>query len=479
MKFLFSLCVLFYCFAPAQAQLLKKLKSKVQKAVDQSVAPDNGASNSSTKQKEDAASGEYSDATENNERPIFIDKGPANGKMVLKLKKDDRFWGSYVRLKGQPGKADAAASILDYLDARILAFYPLGEVSQYFIYINGKRIKNDSLTIGVRPEYIEWAINKSPYFTGTEAKVTMPAGSITTQDDVNKMTTGGNLSLADMQKMADKMKDMTPEQQAAYAQSNFKVPSAQQQQDIKKVTADSKDRTNPVVTQGTFAFENNGIKYGPFTGVGINMMVFKPMEPGTPGNKFYGLGGEPFFGKKEAGYHAVIQTSEKVTRINDYPIGGLFEPTYPTGAQILVQGKKDFNFTDGTTVPIPAKPVFMDSGVLNVLIYGTDAGHIVCIPSGMQQISDGGAKTAWIDYKTKVTYAVPIDKQHLLIATDPAKSVLYKNHTVYYPDGRKEILDNVGDAQLYNFKGKDYLLWFEVMKIDNGHEIYVCQKELN
>ena len=42
----------------------------------------------------------------------------------------------------------------------------------------------------------------------------------------------------------------------------------------------------------------------------------------------------------------------------------------------------------------------------------------------------------------------------------------------------KETIDNTGNAQLISFNGKDYIVWFEVMKVDDGHEIYVCQKEL-
>jgi hypothetical protein len=166
------------CVAPAKAQLFKKLKDKVSKVANNSVTNNSETGGSATKAKEDAAAAEYSDATENHERPIFADKAPVNGKMVLKLKKDDRFWGSYLRLKGQPNKNDASANIFDYLNARILAFQPIGEMSQYFIYIDGKRIKNDSLTIAVRPEYTDWAMNKSPFFTGTEAKVGAPTGLV-------------------------------------------------------------------------------------------------------------------------------------------------------------------------------------------------------------------------------------------------------------------------------------------------------------
>ena len=51
-------------------------------------------------------------------------------------------------------------------------------------------------------------------------------------------------------------------------------------------------------------------------------------------------------------------------------------------------------------------------------------------------------------------------------------------HTLYYADGTKETIDNTGDAQLVHFNGKDYIVRFAMKKVEDGHEIYVCQKEL-
>lgn len=89
MKFLIALCLIFAFVMPTHAHLFKKLKDKVNnsidKKVDKAVGPVKGPT--TIEQKEDAASDQYSDATENNERPIFVDIAAANGKMILKLKK--------------------------------------------------------------------------------------------------------------------------------------------------------------------------------------------------------------------------------------------------------------------------------------------------------------------------------------------------------------------------------------------------------
>lgn len=64
--------------------------------------------------------------------------------------------------------------------------------------------------------------------------------------------------------------------------------------------------------------------------------------------------------------------------------------------------------------------------------------------------------------------------KNLLVASNPAKSIFYRSHTLY-PDGRKETIDNVGEAQIINFNGKDYIVWFEMMKAAEGMK-YMCAK---
>ncbi len=297
------------------------------------------------------------------------------------------------------------------------------------------------------------------------------SGKAVTQVDIEKMA-------ASAQQQADATTNMTEAERIAYYKRNTNVPSAEKQKEIKEITADLKQAKGIDITQGTYRFALNEKTYGPFTGSGMGMYIFKTMEDGKPAEKFYGLGAEPFVGEKEGGYHAIIQTEKKLLKINDYAIGGLFEPTYPTGAMVVVQGKA-FHFSNGTTVAVPKNPVYMSDGqVVGVSIYGTDSGHIVAIPTTMEQATAGGATTAYVDYHIKLSYPVSIDKEHLLIATNPAMSVLYKNHVLYYPDGRRETIDNVGDAQICHFNGKDYILWFAMMKIADGHEIYVCGKAL-
>jgi hypothetical protein len=105
---------------------------------------------------------------------------------------------------------------------------------------------------------------------------------------------------------------------------------------------------------------------------------------------------------------------------------------------------------------------------------------VVCIVSEIDKKNHSPIPPveAIIDYKTSLKFPVEVAKKNLLIARNPAKSVLYKMHNLYYPDGTKETIDNVGDAQLVNFNGKEYIVWFEMKKAADGHEIYVCQKEL-
>jgi hypothetical protein len=111
-------------------------------------------------------------------------------------------------------------------------------------------------------------------------------------------------------------------------------------------------------------------------------------------------------------------------------------------------------------------------------IYGTDSGHVVCIVKLKDVSQTYNTTEAYIDYTTKLNYPVNITQKNLLLASNPAKSVVYQLHSLYYPDGTKETIDNVGDAQIINFNGKDYIVWFEMMKAAEGHQVYLCQKEL-
>ena len=64
------LCV---CVIPTHAQFLKKIKDKVNKGIDKTVDKAVGTDKPQTEieKKEDAASSEYSDATENIEKPVW------------------------------------------------------------------------------------------------------------------------------------------------------------------------------------------------------------------------------------------------------------------------------------------------------------------------------------------------------------------------------------------------------------------------
>lgn len=394
----------------AQAQLFKKLEDKIKKVANKE-APAN-KQQTGIEKKEITASSEYSDVTENNENPIFVDAVPANGKMILKLSKGDRFWGGHIILTGQPKKEDANAKVLEYLNARVGSFYTAGEMSNYAIYFDGQRLLNDASIIPLRPGFISYEVNKTPFFSSAEAKTDMST-----------------------------------------------MP--------------------PKVTQPTFTFKYDGKTYGPFDGIPEGMLVLKSMKDGKPTEKFYGLGSESFITDKDAGYHGLIQTEKGITRIKDYALRTL-SPTHPGGSMVMAQGKKVYTFSNGKTVPVVKIPGISgtnmyESGPYFSEVYGTDSSHVVCIVNDRK---DTAPYEVYIDFKTALHFPEPITKKNLLISKDPAKSVLYKAHTLYYANGTKEIINNTGDAQLIGFNGKEYIVWFEVMKAEDGHEIYVCQKEL-
>jgi hypothetical protein len=447
MKKLVILALLLLYITSTNAQLLNKLKENVNKTVDKTVSKALGVDNSQseTEKKEIAASDQYSDVTENNEKPIFVDKVPDNGKMVLKQKKDDRFWGGYIQLKGQPKKEDPNANILDFINARVVSFYTKGEISSYAIYFDGKRMENDSLLIPLRPEFINYQANKTPFFISTEAIVGTPDPMAA----VAAIQAKGNNPL-------------TKEDEAEFA----KTMGGQ-------------------TTQPTFSFTYNGKTYGPFTGTGEKMLVLKSMEDGKPTDKFYGFGGESFVGENEFGFKGLVQTDKKVLRVKDYVLTTL-APTYPGGLMAFAQGVKAHTFSNGKTVAV-IKVAGIADGLNNLYttdnkffseIYGTDSGRVVSIVK-LKDISQADNTTeAYIDYTTKLTYPVNITQKNLLVASNPAKSIVYSQHTLYYPDGSKETIDNTGDAQIVYFNGKDYIVWFEIMKNADGHQVYVCQKEL-
>ncbi|MEO7044262.1 MAG: hypothetical protein ABI091_03070 [Ferruginibacter sp.] len=453
MKKIIILLCMCICIAPAQAQLLKKLKDKVNKTVDKTINKATGTDSpkTETEKKEDAASDQYSDVTENNERPIFVDAAPSNGKMVLKLKKGDLFWGGYIFLKGQPKKGDTSAKVLDFINARVGSLFNLGEMSSNAIYFDGKRLLNDPQIIPLRPEFISYDINTTPFFTSTKDT---SLGGFDPAGAMALMQANGNKRMTDA--------------------------------DIEAF----KKKATPTIKPPTFSFNYNGKVYGPFTGSGEKMWVLKSMTDGKPTTKFYGIGNESVIGDDVWIMNALIQTENGVVRVQDHMIivAGSAELSYPTGSMAFVPGGKVNTFSNGKTVPI-IKVAGIENSVYNVVekggkyfseMYGTDSGHVVCIVSEIDKINHSPIPPveAIIDYKTKLKYPVEIAKKNLLIARNPSKSVLYKMHTLYYPDGTKETIDNVGDAQLVNFNGKEYIVWFEMKKAADGHEIYVCQKEL-
>lgn len=416
----------------AQAQFLKKMKDKLDLPFDKG-QPTN------IEQKENDASTEYSDATENNEKPVFVDKAPANGKLMVKLKKDDHFWGGYIQVKNPSKAAGTDPSVLDFTAARVGSFYTSGEMSDYAIYIDGQRILNKNLVIALRPGYID-ATKNTAYMDTTQAVVQAP--NVDMQAIMAQAQANGN-------------KPMSKEEEQAMINKLF-----------------------PPVQQGTYTFKYGDKKYGPLQGVGIGMFLSKSLMDGSASGKFYGLGASPFVGEKQAGYNAVIQTENKQIKINDFVLGGLYELTYPTGNMVVAQGKA-MHFSNGKTIEIPATPLYKKTGSLMVeTIYGTDSGHIVVIPHPIEGNTSKLATTAYIDYTIPLSFPIEVTKEHLLMASNPAKSVLYAHHTLYYPDGRKKTVQNVGDAQIVQFNHKDYIVWFEIVKQTDGDEVYVCQEEL-
>ncbi|MEO6135070.1 MAG: hypothetical protein ABIP35_07950, partial [Ginsengibacter sp.] len=305
--------------------------------------------------------------------------------------------------------------------------------------------------IPLRPEFISYDINTTPFFTSTKDTSLGgfdPAGAIAL------MQANGNKRMTDA--------------------------------DIEAF----KKKATPTIKPPTFSFNYNGKVYGPYIGSGEKMWVLKSMTDGKPTTKFYGIGNESVIGDDTWIMNALIQTENGVVRVQDHMIlvSGSAELSYPTGSMAFVPGGKVNTFSNGKTVPI-IQVAGIESSIYNVVekggkyfseMYGTDSGHVVCIVSEIDKINHSPIPPveAIIDYKTALKYPVEIAKKNLLIAMNPSKSVLYKMHTLYYPDGTKETIDNVGDAQLVNFNGKEYIVWFEMKKVADGHEIYVCQKEL-
>jgi hypothetical protein len=446
MKKLIVLITFLFCIINVHAQILKKLKDKVNNAVDKTVTKTADADSAKTEigKKEDDASSQYSDVTENEEKPIFVDVAPANGKMVLKFKKGDVFWGGNISLNGQQKKADANFNVLDFINARVGSLYNAGEMSGYAIYFDGQRVLNDQNTIPLRPEFINYYINKTPFFTSTEGKVG------------------------------------TPDPMAAYAAAKAKGNNV-----TKEDEADFAKTMGGQITQPTFSFNYNGKAYGPFNGTGEKMLVLKSMTDGKPTEKFYGFGLESYIGEKQAGFNALVQTEKTVVRVKD---GFETAITYPSGYMAMAKGNTVNTFSNGKTVPV-IQVADVEKNMYDAIakggkyyseIYGTDSGHVVCIVTEFDKTNNMAKPTveAIVDYKTTLKYPVEITKKNLLIARNPSKSVLYKMHTLYYADGSKETIANVGDAQLVRFNSKEYIVWFEMKKAAEGHEIYVCQKEL-
>lgn len=436
MKKMFLLIAVVPITFSVEAQLLKKIKDKVNTTVDKTLS---GKNQTEVEKKENDAADEYSDAVENNEKPVFVDMAPANGKMIVKLKKGDKFWGGYIQVNVPPKAPDAGKSILDYATARVGSIYSAGEMSASAVYINGQRTqaKQDNDIIPLRPEYID-ASKDVAYMVITEAKVDM---------------SGYNPMAAAAQVQANGSKPLSKKEEEAL-QKNF----------------------TPGIAQATFAFKNGGRQYGPWQGTGEGMFIIKSMDDGKPSGKFYGFGVEMLVGEKGITSNAIIQTEKKLIKIPD---AGSAQYTYPTGAMAVAFGKAAY-FTNGKTIPIPAKPAYKTAGSLvGEEVYATDSGHVVIIPKYAEQMQAGILpKTVYIDYTKKLSFAAEVDKKHLLVASNAAKSIVYRNHKIYYPDGSEETLFNVGDVQLCGFNGKDYIVWFEMVKQADGHEVYICSKEL-
>lgn len=321
-------------------------------------------------------------------------------------------------------------------------------MSSYAIYFDGQRFLNDASAIPLRPAFISYDVNKTPFFTSTEAKVGTP----------------------------------DPMAAVAAAQAKGNNPLTKEEE------AEFAKTLGGQITQATFSFKWNEKSYGPFEGSAENMFVLRSMTDGKPTEKFYGFGSQIVkVSEKQMNAQGLIQTENKVFHVKDYVITTLV-PTYPGGTMAFAQGTKAHTFSNGKMVAIVKIAGIADN--LNNLftadnkfyseIYGTDSGHVVCIVKQKDVTidEDHNATEAYIDYTTKLNFPLSITKKNLLVASIPAKSVLYRSHTLYYPDGTKETIDNVGDAQIINFNGKDYIVWFEMMKAADGHQVYICQKEL-
>jgi hypothetical protein len=406
----------------SQTRFLKKMKDKVDKGIDKTVDKATGTDNTQTEveKKEDVASSEYNDATENGEKPLFATTPPANGKLMLTIKAGDNFWGGYVQLTSQPGKEEKNPNILDHIKVGAASLLNKGEMSAYASYLDGERTAakgDDGVEIPMKPTQ---AFLTTTITTGGFELYNDPLKECTYK--YNGKTYGPYVSDAATGKI------VTHEQVVLIKQTSRFYAFLS----ISNGWSKTPTSTFKIIT------ENNPIE-------------FTYYSQGKSGN-----------------------TTLPVTfKLNNGKILG------PVQNDLYHKYYTPFLSDNGFLIALsPGRESDEEKqrfDLNNKLYYFMD-------PEFMQQMFTNNKFTskAIVDFNTVLTYEVPLSRQGFLTSSKPEKSVFYKDHFLYYANGSKpkEQINNMGNVQLLSFNGKEYLVWFEVINDSRGPKIYVAQKEL-
>lgn len=505
MKHIFLLFILFTVATHSQAQFFKKIKDKVNKTIDKSVNPAGPVNEQEgeIEKKEAIARTEYSDDLENGELPVFATHVPENGKQLFVMKQHDKFWGGCVQLVRQPAKEVKDPDLFDYIATGVVAAYGHGEMNAFASYKDGVRTDvggyDSTIDIPFKPlREFYTTINKTPLFTGTEIKTNTTPGIVLTDKDMAVI----QKNAANQKDMAEKMQNMTKEEMIAYALANAgkTAPATGTKETAGRLQDQMKNTPPATFTDATFSFQYNGKAYGPIKGKGNAFITTKNAD------NYFAYGTATAIGEKEVVY--TYKLISGIGNIEYETTGGSksaainADASYPQGLAAMMTitkgiGKDNdyellFKTTSGRTFgPFPKSITQICHAT-----YLSDNGHLVALgkaasEKGILDLSfmkdyrekygsgENVGNKAIIDYKTVVSYPVNhLKKENLLIATDPSRSVYYEKHVLYYADGTNEAIDNIGTPQLVSFNGKDFIVWFEVIKNDKGHQVLIAKKEL-
>ncbi len=424
------------------AQSFSKLKDKVNKSVEKAVEKTMGTKTEADKAKEEKEAkdrSEYHVGTQNGEKPMFSVKPPANGRLFLTLQKEDRFWGGYIKLISQPDKDEKDPNILDHVKVGVGSFYGNGESASYASYQDGKRteekIFDNEPDIPYSPEHIyiqnPGNVKGFEYYSDPEKGCSFKFegktyGPYNTDASAGKLVFGqGAVLIKGLGRFYGSI---------SYTNGRSKTPTS----------------TNQIISpSGTLELVcgkghlSSGVSY----------------PEGDLCMYYYALG-DPNDLKLPVTFKL---SNGKIQGPVKYEVWSRYYTPFLSDNGFLV-----------ALSPLPEVRQYFDQQ--NTLGYYKDASTL----NGV--FTDGKfSNVALVDFKTELTFEVPLNRQGLLISNTPEKSVFYSNHTLYYPNGSKpkEAISNMGDVQLLHFNGREYLVWIEVIKNANGqHQVYVAQREL-